>query len=104
MATLEGPVKAGDVTRYQLRETALILLQVAEEGLGLDEAMQRGAGHRKSSYAPSLGHLVLLCFVTCSFLLCSVESEETGILRGFAVLVHGDTNSCWQFSILCRRS
>ena len=33
-------MKAGDVTRYQQwRQTALILLQVAEEGLGLDEAL-----------------------------------------------------------------
>jgi hypothetical protein len=54
-----------------------------------------GGGHRKSRYAPSLGHLVLFCFVTCPFLLYSVETEETGILRGslkatvFAVFVRG---------------
>jgi len=61
--------------------------------------MNRGAGHRKSSYAPSLGHLVLLCFVTCSFLLYSVETEEIGILRdpfrsNFVLSVYEDTISC----------
>jgi len=63
------------------------------------EAMNRGAGHRKSSNAPSLGHLVLFCFVTCFFLLYSVETEEMGILRGpfrsnFVLSIRDDTTSC----------
>ena len=88
---------------YQLWRQPWYCYRWLKRGLALTrrchEAMNRGAGHRKSSYAPSLGHLVLLCFVTCSFLLYSVETEEIGILRdpfrsNFVLSVYEDTISC----------